>query len=449
MFSRLGIGGRLFFAFLCISALSLSSGVAGWLILCHISSAQSVVNSQALPAVGATQRTAELSARLVATAPALTAAKSGQDLLLEQAKLSSLTQEIVQSLREVRRLSIEPELVAEFSSSVEKMLVNLENHNDLVRQRLDLEQAFRVRADETADAAQSSFPACRNAGFQCVCWGGGCHGEPLRLIDDVSRREDAYSAIDRLIEHDIYLMERMYELRHRSAQISLLVHRLTRADTQAEIDEISIVYHEHLRVVRRRILSIDDPVRREQATAFLAAIEAAAGDAPVLGTIFGHRQTLVELAGALDTLAQANRDLSVNLNQVARNILGQSSEFAKMTANRADGAVQLGLYVLVITLIGAVLVSGAIVWFYVERNLVRRLRDLSRAMQRLTAGDLNVSVTERGDDELKTMAIAVNRFRDEFLKGGSIWKASANASLRKPDGIAKNSSNWLRSKPNK
>ena len=422
MFSRLGIGGRLFFAFLCISALSLSSGVAGWLILRHISSAQSVVNSQALPAVGATQRTAELSARLVATAPALTAAKSRQDLLLEQAKLSSLTQEIVQSLREVRRLSIEPQLVAEFSHSVEKMLANLENHNDLVRQRLDLEQAFRVRADETADAAQSIFLLAETLVSNASAGAAAVTANLYGLIGDASRREDAYSAIDRLIEHDIYLMERMYELRHRSAQISLLVHRLTRADTQAEINEISIVYHEHLRVVRRRILSIDDPVRREQATAFLAAIEAAAGDAPVSGTIFGHRQTLVELAGALDTLAQANRDLSVNLNQVARNILGQSSEFAKMTANRADGAVQLGLYVLVITLIGAVLVSGAIVWFYVERNLVRRLRDLSRAMQRLTAGDLNVSVTESGDDELKTMAIAVNRFRDEFSKAARSGK---------------------------
>ena len=271
---------------MCISALSLSSGVAGGRFR-HISSAQSVVNSRALPAVGATQRTAEVSARLVATAPALTAAKSPQERLLQQAKLSSLTQEIVQSLREVRRLSIEPQLVAEFSSSVEKMLANLENHNDLVRQRLDLEQAFRVRADETADAAQSIFLLAETLVSNASAGAAAVTANLYGLIGDASRREDAYSAIDRLIEHDIYLMERMYELRHRSAQISLLVHRLTRAETQAEINEISIVYHEHLRVVRRRILSIDDPVRREQATAFLAAIEAAAGDAPVWGQSLG------------------------------------------------------------------------------------------------------------------------------------------------------------------
>jgi two-component system sensor histidine kinase TorS len=413
MFRRLGIGGRLFLAFLCIAALSLSSGVAGWFILRHISTAQSVVNSQALPAVGATQRTAELSARLVAIAPALTAANSREDLLVEQTKLSSLTLEIVQSLSEVRRLSIAPELVTEFSSAVEKMLVNLKNHNDLVRRRLDLEQVYRERADKAADAAQSIFLLAETLVSNASAGTAAVTANLYGLIDDPARKEEAYSAIDRLIEHDIYLMERMYELRHRSAQINLLINRLTRAGTLAEINEISRIYYEHLRVVRRRILSIDDPTRLAQANEFMGAIEAAAGDAPVSGTIFGYRRSLVDLAGTLDTLAQANRDLSVSLNEVARDILGQSSEFARMTASRADKAVQLGLYVLVIAVIGAVLVSGAIVWFYVQRNLVRRLHDLSGAMQRLTAGDLDVSVRESGDNELRTMAVAVNRFRDE------------------------------------
>lgn len=413
MFRRLGIGGRLFLAFLCISALSLSSGVAGWLILRHISTAQSVVNAQALPAIGATQRTAELSARLVAIAPALTAAKSQRQLRAEQAKLSSLTLEIVQSLNEVRSLSISPELVAEFSSAVEKMLVNLENHNDLVRRRLDLEQVYSERANKAADGAQSIFLLAETLVSNASAGTAAVIANLYGLIDDPARKEEAYDAIDRLIEHDIYLMERMYELRHRSAQINLLINRLTRAETLAEINEISRIYYEHLRVVHRRILSIDDPTRLAQAKKFMEAIEVAAGDAPVSGTIFGYRRSLVDLARTLDALAQANRDLSVGLNEVARDILGQSSEFAHVTASRADSAVQLGLYVLVIAMIGAILVSGAIVWFYVQRSLVRRLHDLSRAMQRLTAGDLDVSVKENGDNELRTMAIAVNRFRDE------------------------------------
>ncbi|MBB6468345.1 two-component system sensor histidine kinase TorS [Aminobacter lissarensis] len=413
MLHRFGIGGRLFLAFLCITALSLTSGIVSWLILRNIADAQAVVNAQALPAVAATQRTAELSAKLIATAPALAAVTSRDGLLAEQAKLATLSQEIVKSLTEVRRLSIDPELVEAFAGSVEKMLANLKLNNELVRQRLDEDKAYRDGAEAATSAAQSVLLLSETLISNASAGASAVTASLYGLIGEAGRREDAYIALDRLIEHDIYLMERMYELRHRSAQISLLINRLGRAETRAEINEISGIFQDHVKVIRRRILSIDDPVRRKQGMEFFGAIEAAAGDAPVSGSIFGRRQRVIDLAGSLDAMAEANRDLAVTQNQIARNILDRSDEFARTTAERADNAVRIGVIVLVVTLLGAILASGAIVWFYVERNLVRRLSGLSRAMQRLTAGDLDVTVTDSGDDELRTMAVAVNQFRDE------------------------------------
>jgi two-component system sensor histidine kinase TorS len=413
MLRKLGIGGRLFLAFLCISGLSLSSGIASWLILRHIAAAQSVVNTKALPAVAATQHTAELSAKLVATAPVLAAVQSSAELSNEQAKLSRLAQEMVASLDEARKLAIDTQLVEEFAGAVEKMLANLKSNYELVRQRLEEEAAYRDSAEKVADAAQSILLLSETLISNASAGASAVTANLYGLINDPARREDAYSAIDRLIEHDIFLMERMYELRHRSAQISLLINRLNRAESVTEITEISRIFQDHMKVIRRRILGIDDPVRRAQALESFTTMEAAAGDAPVAGSLFGRRQRIVDLIGKLDTMAEANRDLSVKQNAVARTILDRSGEFARTTAERADHAVQIGVFVLILTLLGAVLVSGTIVWLYVERNLVRRLGGLSRAMQRLTAGDLAVQVAEDGDDELRTMAVAVNRFRDE------------------------------------
>ena len=138
MLRKLGIGGRLFLAFLCISGLSLSSGIASWLILRHIAAAQSVVNTKALPAVAATQHTAELSAKLVATAPVLAAVQSSAELSNEQAKLSRLAQEMVASLDEARKLAIDTQLVEEFAGAVEKMLANLKSNYELVRRNLGM-----------------------------------------------------------------------------------------------------------------------------------------------------------------------------------------------------------------------------------------------------------------------------------------------------------------------
>ena len=413
MLHRFGIGGRLFLAFLCITGLSLTSGIVSWLILRNIADAQAVVNAQALPAVAATQRTAELSAKLIATAPALAAVRSRDELLAEQAKLATLSQEIVKSLAEVRQLAIDPDLVETFTGSVEKMLANLKQNNELVRQRLDEDKAYRDGAEAATAAAQSILLLSETLISNASAGASAVTANLYGLIGDPARREDAYTALDRLIEHDIYLMERMYELRHRSAQVSLLINRLSRAESKAEINEISGIFQDHVKVIRRRILSIDDPVRRKQGVELFGAIEAAAGEVPVANSIFGRRQRVVDLAGSLDAMAQANRDLAVTQNQVARNILDRSDEFARTTAERADNAVRIGVAVLVVTLLVAILASGAIVWFYVERNLVRRLSGLSRAMQRLTAGDLDVTVTDTGDDELRTMAVAVNQFRDE------------------------------------
>ncbi|KQZ78136.1 hypothetical protein ASD64_12305 [Mesorhizobium sp. Root157] len=413
MFRRLGIGGRLFLAFLCITGLSLSSGIASWLILRHIAAAQAVVNAQALPAVAATQHTAELSAKLVATAPALAAVQSRAALSAEQTKLSRLAQEMVASLDEARKLAIDTQLVEEFAGAVEKMLANLKSNYEFVRQRLEEDAAYRDSAEKVTEAAQSILLLSETLISNASAGASAVTANLYGLIGDPSRREDAYNAIDRLIEHDIFLMERMYELRHRSAQISLLVNRLTRAESGMEIKEISHIFQDHMTVIRRRILGIDDPVRRKQALEFFSAIETAAGDVPVAGSLFGRRQRVVDLIGHLDTIAAANRDLSAKQNVVARSILDRSGEFARTTAERADHALRIGVVVLVLTLLGAVLVSGGIVWLYVERNLVRRLGGLSRAMQRLTAGDLAVQVAEDGDDELRTMAVAVNRFRDE------------------------------------
>jgi two-component system sensor histidine kinase TorS len=413
MFRRLGIGGRLFLAFLCITGLSLSSGVASWLILRHIAAAQAVVNTKALPAIAETQHIAELSARLVAAAPALAAVRSPAELSAEQAELSRLSREMVESLDHLKKFDTDKQLVEAFAGSVEKMLANLKNNYGLVRQRLEQEAAYRRSAEKVTDAAQSILLLSETLISNASAGASAVTASLYGLITDPARREDAYSAIDRLIEHDIFLMERMYELRHRSAQISLLVNRLDRAQSLKEVSEISAIFQDHMTVIRRRILGIDDPVRRKQALAFFNTMETAVGDTPVAGSLFGRRQHVIDLIDRLDKMTEANRELSAKQNKIAGNILDRSGTFARTTAKRADNAVRIGIFVLILTLVCALLVSGTIVWLYVERNLVRRLGTMARAVQRLTAGDLSVEVSEDGDDELRTMAVAVNRFRDE------------------------------------
>ncbi len=416
MLSRLGIGARLFIAFLGITALSLSSGVAGWLILRDISTTQSRINKEALPAVAAAQRTAETSARLVASAPALTAVRDEASRAAQEAELAALAADIRKSVADAGLASLDSATTSKLSGTVGALMHNLTAQNRLVKERLQLQHSFAGRAERTISAATAIVDLSETLVSNTSAGTSAVISSLYGLIDDDTRREEAYQALDRLIEQDIYLLDRMWELRLRSSQIGLLANQLTRTTDRNEVAEIARGYEEHLRVVRRRVASIDDPVRREQAQAFLKILDAASGNAPVGFSLFGERLRLIAIGDDLESVAEANSNLSAEVSRVAQRMLDASQSSARTASAQAQGAVDAGLYVLLALSLIAVALSGLIVWFYVERGIVRRLGALSGAMQKLTRGDLSVEVSKEGAKELQALSSAVVAFRDETRK---------------------------------
>jgi two-component system sensor histidine kinase TorS len=410
---RLGIGARLFIAFLAITAVSLSSGVASWFILREISHTQRQVNVEALPAVAATTRTADATSRLVATASALDAAPDETSRLLVEAELAALSTEVRGSVADASFSALDGDTVAGLSTTIDALISNLSKQNALVKERLELSGEFSQRADATIAAATAIVDVSETLVSNASASASAVVASLYGLIDDQALHNAAYDALDRLIEQDIYLLDRMSELRLRSSQIGLLTNRLTRAIDSEEVSEITQGYLEHLRVVHRRIASIDDPVRKVQAQEYESILNASVGNTPWTRSLFAQRLRLIDIGVELEGLSGDNRKISAKVGEIARGMLRQSEGFARATADRATAAANAGLYWLVVSTLIAIAVSGLIVWLYVERKVVRRLANLASAMQRLTDGDLTVDVKEEGTHELRALSGAVRAFRDE------------------------------------
>ena len=413
MFNRLGIGARLLLAFLGISALSLSSGIAGWIILRDISQAQLRVNAEALPVVAAAQRTADASARLAAASPSLSSVNSEAERAGLELELAGLEGEIRRAVADAAFSSFDRDSVGELSKTVNLLVSNLSRQSGLVKGRLELEKLFGRRADGAISAAASIVDLSETLVSNASAGAAAVISNLYELIDDPSRRSQSYDALDRLIEEDIYLLDRMSELRLRSSQIGLLANRLTRAADVAEVQDIARAFNDHLRVIRRRVASIDDPIRQAQAQSFLQVLQAASGQGPWGRSLFSQRLRLIEIGGELGRLTDGNRGLSQKVSGIAQDMFAKSANFARTTASQAESAVNAGFYLLVGTSLVAVLSSILIVWLFVERSIVRRLAHLAGAMERLTAGDLAVEVAEEGTPELKAMSKAVRTLRDE------------------------------------
>ena len=416
MFNRFGIGARLFLAFLAITAVSLSSGVGSWFILRSISQAQMKMSTEALPAIAAMQRAADASARLVAAAPALTAARNENSRGRQEAEMTALALEIRKSLADERFSSFPPETVTKLSGTVDLLVSNLSAQSALVKERLENQRSFNRNADKTIKAATEIVDLSETLVSNASAGASAVIANLYGIVEDPARRAETFDALDRLIEQDIYLLDRMWELRLRSSQIALLVNRLTRAIDAREVQEISARAEEHLRVVSRRVTSIEDPVRRGQAAGFLRVLTASISASPSGQNLFLQKSRLIAIEEGLDRVSVDNRNLSTNLSRVAQDMIVSSESFARSTAALTDRAVNAGLYVLVASTIVAIIVSGLIVWLYVERSVVRRLANLAGAMQRLTDGDLTVRVEEEGAHELKAMSRAVMAFRNETSK---------------------------------
>ncbi|MGC1488577.1 MAG: hypothetical protein WA784_12410, partial [Albidovulum sp.] len=119
IFARFGIGARLFIAFLAITAVSLSSGLASWFVLREIAQAQRQVNVEALPAIAATTRTANATSRLVATAAALDAATDEASRRRVEAELAALATEVRGSVADARFSALDKDIASGLSSTTE------------------------------------------------------------------------------------------------------------------------------------------------------------------------------------------------------------------------------------------------------------------------------------------------------------------------------------------
>ena len=412
MIARFGIAGRLFLAFICIAGLSLASGGIGWLILQNVDTAQDTITRRAMPAVADARRVAEISGGITARAPLLAGA-TDQETRREQAQALLRQSESLRGLlTQIRTYGYDDTRLAALDRAAGELIGVFGEQNTLVAQRIDLAAAYDAAAGDALDAAQGLSDLSETLVANAASGATAVISNLYDLVEDEARTDDAMAALDRLIESDLFLLERMYELRLRASQTGLLLNQLGRAASAEEVAGIRRTFRENLRIIQRRTEGIADPVRRLQAlemTARLAAVDGGAGSALAL------REELLSFNARIAALGARGRGLTEGLGATVLDLVGHAQGLADAATADAEAAVEAGLWTLLAQSLVFVAVAGLIVWLYVQRNVIRRLRGLAGVMGRLAEGDLDAQVAVEGDDELTDMARTVQVFRDQAV----------------------------------
>ena len=408
---KLGIATRLFLAFAGIAALSLASGGVGWWILNDVETAQTTIVERAMPAVSDARLAAEIAGRIVARSPRLTNAATEAVRETEAAALFELAERLRQALeRNVEYGYSETELET-LRVTAERLRENLSAQNELVAARIDATGRLTDTIAQSLEAAQGLSDLSETLVSNAAAGTTAVISNLYELVESQDRIEESLEALDRLYEKDVFLMERMFELRLRASQVGLLLNQLSRAGTNDEVAWIEDALGQNLRILERRVRGISDPVRLKQAGELLETLLRT--NAAVPDNVFGLRRQVLELDTDIETLTGRNRALSESLGDFIVELVEESRLLAENAAAGATEAVDAGLVTLLLQTVVVLAVAGLILWLYVQRNVIARLKALALVMQKLARGDLDVMVRTSGSDELSEMAETVKVFQEQ------------------------------------
>ena len=413
MFGRFGIASRLFAAFAGVAALSIAAGVIGWVVLRNVDTAQTTIVDQAMPAIAEARIIAETSSQIAAHGALLANAESEAERQAETHTLRSTTDLLSARLDALEGYGFPEQEVAELRGVVSALAANLDRQGEIVAARIGISAVLAASIARTLEAAGDLSVLSETLTSNAASGATVVISNLYELAEDPARLPATFDAFDRLVEADLFLLERMFELRMRASEQGLLLNQLGRARDTGEINWIEERYSGNLRILTRRVALIDDPIRREQAATLVAALSSD-GPPGTLG-LFDLRREALGLDAALATLAADNRALTETMNEHVAAVVSRSQLIAAGASEAADSAVEFGGLTVLLQIVLFIAIAGAIAWLYVHRNLVHRLSALHRVMQGLAAGRLDVAVPTGGRDELSDMADTVRVFRDQAI----------------------------------
>ena len=430
MFGRFGIASRLFAAFAVVAALSIAAGVIGWVVLRNVDTAQTTIVDQAMPAIAEGRIIAETSAQIAAHGALLATAESQAERRAQANILRSTTDLLSARLDVLEGYGFPEREVAELRGVVSALAANLDRQDEIVAARIETNAVLVASVARTLDAARELSGLSETLTSNAASGATVVISNLYELAEDQARLAAMLDAFDRLVEADLFLLERMFELRMRASEQGLLLNQLGRARDAGEIGWIEGRYSGNLRILVRRVALIDDPIRREQGETLVAALSSD-GPPGTLG-LFDQRRRSLALDAAAAALADDNRALTDRMNQGVAAVVSRSQLIAADASEAADRAVEFGGLTVLLQIVLFIAIAGAIAWLYVHRNIVHRLTSLHRVMQSLAAGRLDVAVPTGGRDELSDMADTVRVFRDQAIDKRELEaeREQTNAELR-------------------
>ncbi|WP_417728695.1 ATP-binding protein [Roseovarius sp.] len=420
MRTRTGLGARLLAAFLVIAGLPALAGFFGWFELRDVTRAQQQLYENSIPVLSDMRRFTEESSAIITVAPELAAVDDETERRDRAAYLSARVTALSDHL--IRFQSEHGGTGGELTLAVAAMKDGIAELDRLVKQRLSLVQARQEGLDQALGATSALLNMADTLVANAEMGTAAVISNLYEYDPGAPGTSQHLTTLDKLIEVDLFQLGLMFELRSRTAEIGLLFNRIATLTEPTDLAQISANLLERTEIVARRVAAIRDPGRAAQAQTLLATILPLSDPAGAQG-LLGLTEGILQLERQIDSEQATLRVSATRLHEAVTGLAARvqadalfagttSMEVIRATRLRSAGAAGFAL-----------LLSLAVLWFYVRGNISRRLDNLSDMMTRLAAGQLDMRVAPKGSDEIAGMERAVEVFRRQAIANRNLEEA--------------------------
>ena len=410
-----GVRGSLFTAFAVIAGMGLVIAAGAGLALQNLGGRMTDLSGRDIPRLAASLQLSALSASLAAQGPALLAAQSEDALKERTAKLKELQEQTQQKLTEIIQLGGDKTVVSGLSETIKSINEAAQSLAKAARERLDIAALHDKQYDALRNAQGAFVGAASPAMLDAQTRVNAILGSADLSASDASDAAQIVGQLGNVVASGNLAAADM------SAALS--------ANTSDKLDDIQKEFKTAQGRLRSNLDLLPDnqgnKMLRETAEKLLALGTGKTG-------VFNLREKELDSVDYGQTILDETRKLNVGLGiRVQQLVDGVQKE---TNASTSQAQQETSLATTVMLALGALMLVGSalFVWLYVGRNILRRIRELQRAMQLLSAGDLDTEIVRsRQNDEIGVMKETLTVFRDSMIE------ARALAGEQEKDRVAK------------
>ncbi|GGF76656.1 methyl-accepting chemotaxis protein [Terasakiella brassicae] len=432
-----GIGKRLLLAFGSVGLLCVLVSFVSWNGLNQLSETQNAISEEKVPVIISSLILANQTSQLVASAPLLSSASTDEE---RQAHMDTIEKTITDANQGVSslapllkdkkqaealqaKLQQIPPLVTRMNEIVRQMQQMEARRNELGKNLISLREISQKKLDPMTSGVNISMLDISEKWLTYI----------EQVLEQVKAGQEVDLATTELEMAPLEVTKFLKAVLGFKSGANLLIGMLLEGSQSETAESLQKVEEGFL----QSIASMASPL----------SVMAQSQDVPELEKLFQELLTLGSKGDATNNILKLRRE-QLKLRNESDALLNQardvssalSVEVDKIVAdlkNDMDGAVaqnhvsaQKTMIALVVVTVISILVVILVGWFYVLRNLVKRLMILVRGMQQIARGDLSTRVNRNGSDEISMMGSALALLRNGLREADELKKAQEEQQKR-------------------